>query len=1025
VYTDLGALHCQGGAAVTQTTGEPTIRIGVHPNLNRLPRGATKAERSADKARLCSTSANGMTPADLTLAQLGDLLDAGRGFAAYMTDGHRCNDSARAQHIVLDDDIGDPEFEPKVRALNCAALVGGTVTIGHNCAVVPLAEPISDPQLYRELVIRVNYRLGAVVDPAGNVISQPRLGFRSGTTRVIAGEFLTIAEIMSWSAPPAPKPTFQPREFSHASSGLDHFQEYERFVQQAAEQAFTRRYGKQSKCLNPNHPDKHPSARIAEGKNGLMYFCNCGTYKMTTVAKWLGLPGYRAWVKERYPEEHQRPPTRIAIPLELPKLDAADITFHAQWISDADPLLPRRGVVCVIGDKGTGKSTWAKAVKEDFGEALVITPLINLTRAAAEHYGLELYEGLTASQRLQTAHSLAITLNSIERFASVTGRPLPRPRLLILDELSKMLAALRAKKLFKRGAATRVFSILGELIRSAELVIVTDADLGQEEIEWLRSLRADVTVAVNTYVRPYGEMEVLPGDQNGLDAMRTEILEALGANRGTVFVTSTSKKEIEALGAAAQVNYHVLTIHAGNSTNIEQRGFIQHPQINLYEGVFVSPSYATGGNIPERVYRTFGIFRSDEIDAALCLQMLARARDPEKTVVWIEAKEQKRPIRWETIYNHVRQKAEGTDKLCVLNSDGFLDFDGIQKDLLTLQSKLLARRNRSTNDLRADFLARAARNYTITLVEGELPTEGAQAVVQARQDIKERWNEAVLTVAPISPEEHQRRSGRGIRTEDDNAGLERYLIEHFYKQPITPELFDFDASGKGRDRLRLFMDVFNTSEARLKELDILEAHDRTPLLNRAHYAQRQRTIRRVLLAMWGSRAACTPETELCITDINTRMTGFSEQHAGAFYLYCGGRADHSQEPLKVLQRALHLIGLNLEEIRTRNKDAPKRYRLGREAWARMNARAQTRLEGLEQEAAERETAAWGALQKNVEKVFTREASPALPPTARPVEPLAEWRPRFYDPALLAPNNPFSKPAAEYAAQKVGISHEQT
>ena len=168
----------------------PTIRISVHPALSHVPRGATKEQRQRDKARMTSVSANGMTPADVTLAQLAALLDAGRGFAAYMADRHRCNDSARAQFIPLDDDNGDPDFEAKIRVLGCAAVIGGTATVGHQRAILPLDEAVAETDLYRELVRRVNYRLGAVVDPAGSVISQPWLGFRQGTTHVIAGNFL-------------------------------------------------------------------------------------------------------------------------------------------------------------------------------------------------------------------------------------------------------------------------------------------------------------------------------------------------------------------------------------------------------------------------------------------------------------------------------------------------------------------------------------------------------------------------------------------------------------------------------------------------------------------------------------------------------------------------------------------------------------------------------------------------------------------------------------------------------------------
>ena len=278
------------------------LKISVHPALNCLPRGNTPKAVKADKARIASASATGMSAADVTLAQLAAHVAAGRGFTAFMVDGHRCNESAQAQFLVLDDDLGDPEFEMKVRALNCAAIVGGTATVGHQRAILPLVETITDPQVYETLFIRLHYKFGTVIDKAGKVISQPWLGFRAGTMCIIEGTFLTAAEVLSWPAPPEAAPILRREPAPLTEGQIERLDEYSRMIEQHAPAGKGKRQVFQ--CINPSHADKHPSARIGDGKGGArLYYCTCGTHSLFTVAGWLNLPSYNQWLRENYPNE--------------------------------------------------------------------------------------------------------------------------------------------------------------------------------------------------------------------------------------------------------------------------------------------------------------------------------------------------------------------------------------------------------------------------------------------------------------------------------------------------------------------------------------------------------------------------------------------------------------------------------------------------------------------------------------------------------------------------------------------------
>lgn len=685
-------------------------------------------------------------------------------------------------------------------------------------------------------------------------------------------------------------------------------------------------------------------------------------------------PDFALHVPDEPGNPYTRPDSGYAKAQGAPIPDFADVIFDAAFVNQASNL-PATGVVCVIADKGTGKTEWAKDMVNFYCETLpdtrvmVTTPFITLTQAAHERYPMtENYLALDSVDQTR-AKSIAITLNSLEHFAQVGN--VPFYSVVVLDELTKILNALGSRKLFTGGQATRVYSVLRRVIERAELVLVTDADLTAVEVEWLKSIRPDVTVCYNTHRRDYGSMTVIDHEKPG--ALDTALFNAIGEDRGPVFAVSDSKSQVEAWHEEAVRVFGedaVLCIHSGNSTNTRQREFVKNPdQIANLRAVFCSPSVMTGLDIQQPVYQTFGSFNNHDVDAPGCLQLVARARNTGYTTVWIRRVDRKRPTDPDTIYQHARNAAKGSETLCGLDDQGALDFDGITRELNLLLAQVKARYNHSLNDLWTDFVALAGRSYTVTIVTDDLPDGMGKPLHEARERVKDRETELRLTVDPITPEEHQRRSGLGIRTEADNAALYRWQAEHFYKQTLTGDLLAFDREGKGRDETRLFMDVLRTSEADLRALDAGQIADHTPDLMRGNYARRQRVLRLFILAGWGSRSDFTPEVVRTESEWLARFEPFFEKYGASVYLYCGGRRDHQDNAWNTAKRLLRLMGLNFEDTRTKSADGEKQYRLGREKWQRMNRLADVRAAGLERERSLAEGASWTKLQKTVVTIY--------------------------------------------------------
>lgn len=85
---------------------------------------------------------------------------------------------------------------------------------------------------------------------------------------------------------PAPR-----RNITYLDGGIDWdraFLDYCQEVKAAFERLPVK--GKKRQCINPHHPDQHPSARISTDKNPHgHYVCTCGHFKMQQVGEWLGI----------------------------------------------------------------------------------------------------------------------------------------------------------------------------------------------------------------------------------------------------------------------------------------------------------------------------------------------------------------------------------------------------------------------------------------------------------------------------------------------------------------------------------------------------------------------------------------------------------------------------------------------------------------------------------------------------------------------------------------------------------------
>ncbi|MEL6405258.1 MAG: hypothetical protein AAFR81_12885, partial [Chloroflexota bacterium] len=525
-----------------------------------------------------------------------------------------------------------------------------------------------------------------------------------------------------------------------------------------------------------------------------------------------------------------------------------------------------------------------------------------------------------------------ITLKSICNFSTI-GK-IPNPDLLVLDEFSKMLEQLHSN-IYQKNEASKVYTVLKHMISNAKQVLIMDADITDVEVNWLRNIRADVYVVMNTFDRNSGSLFVHPTR----DSLRDKFISILNnkerKNRPTVFCANTAS-EIQTLEVYLKdkTSYQILSIHSQNSSNREQQEFLKNPDKNIakYDAVLISPSAMTGIDIQTKVYAKFGNFAYSPHhtpSATGCAQLLERSRNSNITHIWIEQANGKSEEDPEVIYEEYRLAALRSDAFLMgleIDKAGILNLSGVTKEIHEIQSQLIARDNISRNNLYENLLNLLARNYKIQPYEG---TTGIhkQAIIEAAKARKDQWDHLVCTVKPVDDEMLEKMIRSNTAIDIHFAGNTRFHIETFYDMKITHRLYQFDKDGKGRYRVTNFVQAILMDPEVLCNFDWEESNNETPLTAREFRTMKAKTINAFIEAVWGNRNQFLENPVMSKRDIAEKTNRFLEDHKEDVRLYFKYRHDHSQDPWNVAKRLLRRFGLNFKQIRSRDEFAVKHYKI--------------------------------------------------------------------------------------------------
>lgn len=627
-----------------------------------------------------------------------------------------------------------------------------------------------------------------------------------------------------------------------------------------------------------------------------------------------------------------------------------------------------KNTIAVISDMGTNKTGVAVDISQGADKVLIISPLVRLTESAARRFGTEVYNDGTGTNarwtgvELLNMPKLAITPHSLFKLM-VLGIPLPCYDVLVIDEYMATIAALYSP-LIPDYRRLIIYKVLKQLIRQAGRVIVMDAHLTDDALEFIRALRGadNVYTLENTYQRPRSSARVYEHKSRAIADAEALINEQSGR---AVVIATNSRKEAKKLAQYLSDQYGAasgICIHSENAELEKQADFIRHmaDRVNGYRWVIYTPTIGSGVDVSRdstgavvRVRAIVGLFMAGTgrrgTTATEMHQQLNRCRFADELLIYIQRRVNQLDINVETLTEHGIKNAEINGRLIAdFNEAGIPTLSPEKRKFHRLEAIIQAQRNRSMNNVYADFMTLLTGCQSIDYVYGK--DDAMHEALQIVQTMQTEAEKELTLTAPALPPEKLENIPAATRTDEHYAGVTRWQIERVAGiEPITPTLYDLLHTPDNRRRLERLRDLTQGTYQEALERDQHERSDTgKTLLGGGNHAQLF-SLYMALFKALGLDSGLAGEIAPAWTpdDLSTALeqvlpeNGSEPRHTILTRLF-ERRGDYSEKPVRVIKYLFEHIGLKLTTKRTgRAKDRQNTYALDSNLLTAMLALAQT------------------------------------------------------------------------------------
>ncbi|NER25782.1 MAG: DUF3854 domain-containing protein [Symploca sp. SIO1C2] len=478
-----------------------------------------------------------------------------------------------------------------------------------------------------------------------------------------------------------------------------------------------------------------------------------------------------------------------------------DVRVNTKRLSDA-VRLPTSGVVCLLSGMGTGKTYLMEKWRIEHPEERFLNNghRIALLRNLSERLKTQMYSDLHSGD-YGKAMALSVTADSLWKLSN----NLEGYDCVFVDETAQYVAHLLQAKTLKEHRH-EILEVLKYVVRNAKLLVLADAHLTDEVIDFFMSMRPSGEkpyIIQNNWLSGGRKVHWYEGGNPSAVVAKAEALVEQGKK---VMLVSNSKKfikkmEKDLIDLFPDKQFHIKTLHGDNSGSPENAVFIKNinEEVNVVYALLASPTLGTGVDIPDYHFDVvIGVFYSTTQAATDCAQQLWRYRPNVPMHIWV----QPRPSFG---YRETNPRKIKQDILWKNNSTGILiridpetgERKASDEWVLDTYCQIEARRGRSINNLRQDLRSLLEEMGNTIMPMGDEANEAARLRLKAAAAaIDEAHCLAVSHAADIDKTTYLNRQKKDYLSDTEVLECEKFRIWDTYGMEVTPELVKKDDVGK-------------------------------------------------------------------------------------------------------------------------------------------------------------------------------------------------------------------------------------
>jgi hypothetical protein len=428
---------------------------------------------------------------------------------------------------------------------------------------------------------------------------------------------------------------------------------------------------------------------------------------------------------------------------------------------------------------GTGKTNMMIALNKllPHDSCAYITHRIALVKDACFRFGIDNYEDVDPRFMIE---KLGLCVNSAPKF-----NVHQRFRVLFIDEARQVIEHILSGSVENRQSVFDEFILA---IQSADLVIVSDADLNDETVKFFKKYGGNKThnlIKVDAAVNEK-TLHIVADHKTNMN----NVLRAVVDGHNCIVASTSIKKTVEMATYLIENQVpeeQILVINSENKGDARQAAFLLNPNEECvkYRCVIHSPTIGSGVSITTPHFAFNFLFNCGNLPANEALQMTARNRMSKN--VFVSSSENKGDSRVTDIDLLIEGEGLKTARYMTMNSNGTFS----PSELGQLRIDLYSRVNTDLNDFANNFVFLAEINgMTINYgrAENELDFIEAERLKGLSSRVKDKTVDDIFNSEVISELDAEQLSEKQALTQVETDKLKR----HFTTKMVGLETIERD-----------------------------------------------------------------------------------------------------------------------------------------------------------------------------------------------------------------------------------------